>query len=67
MEQENIFYKEELRKMPLFYRKMDKMRTADVKELHQRDGFTSSERHQTKRYRVVIPTIPYSNIVISND
>ena len=67
MEQDSIFYKEELRKLPLFYRKMDKMKTSDVKELHNRDIFTLSECHQTKQYRVVTPTIPLSNIVISND
>jgi hypothetical protein len=67
MEQDNIFCKEELRKLPLFYHKMDKMKTSDVKELHRKDAFTISECHQAKQYRVVMPTIPFSNIVISHD
>ena len=46
---------------------MDKMKTSDVKELHRKDAFTISECHQAKQYRVVMPTIPFSNIVISHD
>lgn len=67
MGQDNIFYKEELNKLPLFYHKMDKMNTENVKELHKKDVFTESVIHQAKRYRVVSPTIPFSNIIISND
>ncbi len=67
MGQNNIFYKEELCKLPLFYHKMDKMDTDNVKELHKKDVFTESIIHQTKRYRVISPTIPFSNIIISND
>lgn len=46
---------------------MDKMDTDNVKELHKKDVFTESIIHQTKRYRVISPTIPFSNIIISND
>lgn len=61
----NIFYEEELQKLPLFYRKMDKMQTDDVKELYKGEIFTQSYLHQSESYRQVIPTIPFSNLVIS--
>lgn len=67
MAQDNIFYKEELCKLPLFYHKMDRINTENVKELHKKDVFTESLIHQTVEYRVVFPTIPFSNIIISND
>ena len=45
----NIFYDEELDKLPLFYRKMDLMQTVDIKELHQKDIFTQSLLHESKK------------------
>lgn len=67
METINLFYKEELNRLPLFYHKMDKMKTSEVKELHRGELFTTSDIHKTEQYRVVTPTIPFSNIVINND
>lgn len=65
MTKNNIFYEEELRKLPLFYRKMDKIRTDEVKELYKEDVFTQSLPHMSQYYRQVFPTIPFSNLVIS--
>lgn len=63
----NIFYDEELDKLPLFYRKMDLIKTVNIKELHQKDIFTQSFLHESKKYKQVIPTIPFSNFIINNE
>lgn len=67
MIENNIFYEEELKKLPLFYRKMDKIRTDEVKELHKNEVFTQSLLHKAQYYRQVFPTIPFSNLIISNE
>lgn len=63
----NIFYTEELQQLPLFYRKMDKIKTNEVKELYKNAIFTKSILHNSCSYMQVSPIIPFSNFVISNE
>ena len=61
----NIFYEEELDKLPLTYRKMDKMKTSEVRELVHLQ-YSKSDKHFNNFYPVTISDKPYSNYVLDN-
>lgn len=67
MMKNNIFYTEELQHLPLFYYKMDKIKSTEVKELYKNVIFTKSILHTSNSYIQVNPIIPFSNFVISNE
>ena len=63
MIKDNIFHIEELEKLPLTYRKFNKIKKEEFSELKER-AFAKSAEHRSEYYLIVYPIIPYSNFII---
>lgn len=64
MKKDNIFHEEELNNLPLTYRKMDRLKTKNVRELIIHN-YGKSERHSNNNYPVTISNKPFSNYIIN--
>ena len=62
-----VFSEQELRKLPVTYRKMEVEETNNVSELYVGSMYSKSRRHFSKKYMVYTSHKPISNFLINED
>lgn len=66
-EKKSVFTDEELKHLPLTYRKMEVEETKNVNELYVGSIYALSEKHFSKKYMVFNSSKPISNFLIDEN
>lgn len=66
-EKKSVFTEEELKHLPLTYRKMEAEETKNVNELYVGSIYVLSEKHFSKKYMVFNSSKPISNFLIDEN